>query len=80
MTQKSIERRGVSKPEYVEIYVAFFFIFVLSSFLKKKQFPIISAFKSRNSLTRTKLQCVTRRHGNFLYSERFCVCRFIQTV
>jgi len=32
--------------------LAFFFIFVLLSFLKKKQFPIVSLFKSRKSLMR----------------------------
>jgi len=34
--------------------LAFFFIFVLSSFLKKKQFPIISPFKRSLTLQNGK--------------------------
>jgi len=59
--------RPRSFPRRNQKKLAFFFIFLLSSFLKKKQFPIISPFKSRKSLMRKKLQCVTRRRGNFLY-------------
>jgi len=44
--------RPRSFPRRNQKKLAFFFIFVLSSFLKKKHFPIISPFKSRKSLMR----------------------------
>jgi len=37
--------------------------------------------QAESDLMRNKLQCVTRRHGNFLiYIETVCVCHFIRTV
>jgi hypothetical protein len=42
----------VLPPRKNQKKLAFSFVFVLLSFLKKKQFPIISPFKSRKSLMR----------------------------